>query len=91
MTNSTQSGFTEDTPIRTNVKTVIAVIVTVAACVYAYADLKRDNADLKRDVASYAQQVTNMQSAMAAEHDLLMDLSREIRINSLSRAALNGK
>jgi hypothetical protein len=55
----------ENTPIKTDVRTLLAVIVAVAAGVWAWASVKGE-------VASHTEQLQSIQHTVKADHDAIM-------------------
>ena len=55
----------ETTPIKTDVRTLLAIVVSVAAGVWAWASVKSE-------VAGHTEQLQAIQSTVRADHDAIM-------------------
>lgn len=55
----------ETTPIKTDVRTLLAIVVSVAAGVWAWASVKSE-------VSAHTEQLKSVQATISADHDAIM-------------------
>lgn len=84
MSSNTTAPITENTPIKTDLRTMLAVIGFAVFAAVAWATLKLESADHGRRLSSIEATISN-------DHDILLELRGASRAKRTSEAANDGR
>lgn len=68
-----------DSKVRTTVGTVVAILISVAAGVMAWASLRADVAAQHKDIVGHELRLSELETRLSRDHDILLEIRGDVK------------